>query len=55
MQVSYAVADAGSTRPVTGTDVVVLRKDWAGDWAILTHFERKDGGAAPTADSAGSH
>jgi len=63
VQVSYAVKDGAAERGYLGTDVVVLRRDWAGDWAILTQFSRQDPAAvaagAPrtgtaTSDSAGS-
>ncbi|HEX8243232.1 MAG TPA: nuclear transport factor 2 family protein [Longimicrobium sp.] len=62
VQVAYTVREGTAQRIYTGTDVVVLRKDWAGDWAIVTHFFRNDGTsvaagppAGTAADSAGSH
>jgi uncharacterized protein (TIGR02246 family) len=62
VQVSYAVKDGAAEHGYLGTDVVVLRRDWAGDWAIVTQFSRQDPAAiagAPrvtpaTSDSAGS-
>ncbi|HSU14285.1 nuclear transport factor 2 family protein [Longimicrobium sp.] len=62
VQVSYAVKEGAADRPYLGTDVVVLRRDWAGDWTIVTQFSRQEPGAmantpratAATSDSAGS-
>ena len=62
VQVSYALKDGAAERGYAGTDVVVLRRDWAGDWAIVTQFSRQDPGPvagaprvpAATSDSAGS-
>lgn len=61
VQVAYTVKTGTAQRIYTGTDVVVLRRDWAGDWAIVTHFFRNDGAAmaatppaGTAADSAGS-
>ena len=59
LQVRYTKKDAAGERTITGTDVMVLRKDWAGDWSIVTHFLRQDdaamaAGGRSAADSAGS-
>jgi uncharacterized protein (TIGR02246 family) len=65
VQVSYAVKDGAAERGYAGTDVVVLRRDWAGDWTIVTQFSRQEpapapavagapGVAAAASDSAGS-
>ena len=59
LQVRYAKKEGAAERTITDTDVMVLHKDWAGDWSIVTHFLRQDEsslatGARTAADSAGS-
>jgi uncharacterized protein (TIGR02246 family) len=54
VQVSYALKEGAAEHAYTGTDVVVLRKDWAGDWAIVTHFLRNDATAVAGARPAGA-
>lgn len=54
LQVVYSVKDGGADRPVNGTEVVVLRRDWAGDWTIVTHFIREDAPAGANAAAPAS-
>ena len=51
LQVAYVLHDGDAARPVTATDVVVLRRSVVGAWSIVSHLSRPE--APPrAADSA---